>query len=100
MLAARQGDTVVNFSPKQIAEKGEDIYAKKHKVKLEKKHLGEFVAIDIETEEAHVGSDPTEALTKAQKANPTGTAHLIRIGSSGVYRVRYTSGSSRDWVFR
>lgn len=100
MLAVQQGDGVVNFTPQQIADKGEEIYKNKHKAMLEKKHLGEFVAIDIETEEAHLGNDPAEALTKARDANPHSTTHLIKVGSPGVYRVRYTSETSRDWVFR
>ena len=100
MLATQQGDVVVNFTPQQIAKKGEEIYAEKYRSKFEKKYLGKFVAIDVETGEAFLGDDPAEALTAAQKPNPTSSTHLIKIGSPGVYRVGYTSGTSRDWVFR
>ena len=85
--------------PQVIAEKGEGIYKQKYQAEYEKKYLNKFVAIDIMSEKAFVAASPTEAILAAQKENKTGPFHIIKIGASGVYRVGYSIGSRRDWVF-
>lgn len=87
-------------TPQAIAEKGENIYKTKFQKEYEQKYPGKFVVIDITSEEALVADSPEKAIEAAQSKNPGGLFHLIKIGSSGVYRVGYTSGTPRDWVFR
>ncbi|MGH8016559.1 MAG: hypothetical protein ACREBV_10230, partial [Candidatus Zixiibacteriota bacterium] len=65
---------------KQLVQKGQDIYDRRYKKDLEEKHHGEFVAIDVTTEDHYLGSTPDEAAQKAREANPGGFFHLIRIG--------------------
>lgn len=87
-------------SPQVLAQKGENIYNNKYKQDYEKKYQGKFVAIDISTEKAYLADTPEEALKKAQKDNPEGFCHLVRVGSEGVFRIGYTSGNHGDWLFR
>lgn len=77
------------LNPAIIAEKGEKIYQDKLKKKLEKKRLGEFVAIDIETEKHYLGKTAEEALEKARKEAPQKIFHLIKIGAEGIYNVSW-----------
>ncbi|OGC91906.1 MAG: hypothetical protein A2W25_01810 [candidate division Zixibacteria bacterium RBG_16_53_22] len=72
---------------KELAQKGEEIYARKYKEELEKSHHGQFVAIDVTNEKYFLGTTPGEAAQKAAQENPGGFFHLIRIGFSGVYRM-------------
>ncbi|MEW6052140.1 MAG: hypothetical protein AB1644_13890 [Candidatus Zixiibacteriota bacterium] len=72
---------------KELTEKGQEIYNRRYKAELEKSHYGEYVAIDVATEEFYLGASPEQAATNAAKANPGGFVHLIRIGYSGVYRM-------------
>jgi len=72
---------------KELAQKGEEIYTRKYKPELEHSHHGQFVAIDVISEDFFLGSTPEEAAQKAAKQNPGGFFHLIRIGYSGVYRM-------------
>lgn len=91
----------MGYSPQISADRGEQIYQQKYKAKLEAENPGQYVAIDIDTENIYLGSTPEEALGKAQKQAPRGQFHLIRIGSAGVYRVGYSSGGQNgDWLFR
>lgn len=84
-------------SPQEAADKGTAIYKAKYQTAYEAEHPGKYVAIDITTEKAWVADTPEEALTNAQKANPAGFFHLIRIGSAGVFRVGYTQHNAREW---
>jgi len=69
--------------PAEIAEKGMEIY-KKVRDQLEKKYFGEFVAIDIQSEEYFVGKTQIEAIEKAKKHFPTKIFYLMKIGFSAV----------------
>lgn len=86
--------------PRVIAEKGEEIYARLYKTDYERDHPGQFVAIDITTQKAYLSTTPEGALEAARKASPTGSFHLIRVGSPGVFRVGYTARSSGHWISR
>jgi hypothetical protein len=88
------------LNPEMIAEKGEQIYKDKLKEKLEDKHKGEFVAIDIDSEKYFLGDSPEAALKKATQKFPSKIFHLIRIGHLGVYKVSWSAGSNKyGWVF-
>lgn len=87
-------------SPQVLAQKGEDIYNKKFRKEYEEKYQGKFVAIDITTEKPFLADTPEEALQKAQIESPDGFYHLLKVGSTGVYRLGYTSSTSGDWLFR
>jgi hypothetical protein len=86
-------------NPTEIAKAGEKIYDKNFRTKLEAKHPGQFVAIDVNSEKAFIADTPTEAVKAAQHASGQALIHLIRIGSSGAFKVSYRSNAARDWVF-
>jgi len=90
----------VPSNPQAIADQGERIYAERYKAQFEAEHLGKFVAIDIKTGHATLGSTSDEALESAKKINPNGLFHLIRVGSPGAFRVSYTSNGNNDWLYR
>jgi hypothetical protein len=72
---------------KSVAKRGNEIYSRKYKAKLEKSHRGEYLAIDIKNEESFLGNSPGEAAKKAEKKNPRGPFYLLRIGFTSVYRM-------------
>ncbi len=76
--------------PRAIAELGEKIYSERYRAQYEAEHLGKFVAINVKTAHATLGSTSEEALESARTADPKGLFHLIRIGSAGAFRVSYT----------
>ena len=87
-------------TPQTIAEKGEQIYREKYQAEYEQKFLNKFVAINITSGKAIVADSPTGAILAAQKGEHAGGPfHIIKIGSSGVYRVGYSAGGRHDWVF-
>lgn len=86
-------------NPQVLAELGEKIYRDRYQREYEQQHLGKFVAIDVETQEAYIGDSPEEAFDIARREAPTGLFHLIRVGYPGVYRVSHAIANP-DWIFR
>ena len=89
-------------NPKVAAELGEKIYRERYKEQYERDYPGQFVAINILTEEAFISATPEGALDNAHVAAPGGIFHLIQVGHAGAFRVSYSSSqdSAMDWVFR
>ena len=92
--------TMVISNPREAAERGEKIYHDKYKTAFETEHYGKYVAVDITTEEAHVADSPEDAIAIARKHNPRGVFHLVKVGSTGAFRVSYTSNADMDWLFQ
>jgi len=74
-------------TPREMAARGERIYAEKYKQDYEAKYRGQFAAIDVISEKAFVAEFADDVLQKARKAEPAGVFHLIKIGFSGAFRV-------------
>lgn len=65
--------------PTEIAHKGEDVYRKVGK-QVEKKHLGDFMAIEVESGTYFLGETQIEALEKAKRRFPTKVFYLTKVG--------------------
>ena len=72
---------------KELANKGQEVYERRYKKKFEKSHQGQFVVIDVFTEDFYLGATPEEAAEKARDDRKGGFFHLIRIGFDGAYRM-------------
>jgi hypothetical protein len=86
-------------NPKATAERGEKIYNEKYRDKFEKKHLGLFVVIEIQTAKAYLGETAEQALEAAREEAPRRTFHLPKVGAAAAFRVSYSPNASLDWVF-
>ena len=78
-------------SAEKIAAAGEEIYRRLHQERLEAERPGQFVAVDVSTEEAYVAELSVDALQTARASAPTGVFHLIRIGSPTAFQKGYMS---------
>jgi hypothetical protein len=59
----------VTATPQEIAESGESggaLYKEKFRAEYEQKHSGNYLAIDIESEELFLADTPEQALQAAQ----------------------------------
>lgn len=65
--------------PSEIAQKGTEVYRKISK-RIEKKHIGSFIAIEVESGRYFLGQTQVEAIEKAKKHFPTKIFYLIKIG--------------------
>jgi len=89
------------WSPKAVADAGEQLYLEKYKAEYEQKYHGKFVAIDVNSGEATIADSPDQALEQAKAAHPDGIFHLIRVGFKSAFEIGFTyQNASSDWLFR
>ena len=70
----------------RLAEKGEEIYRRKLKKKLEPKYIGKIIAIEVESGEYFIGNDLGEATDKAEAAFPDKIFYFKRVGYKAVFK--------------
>ncbi len=77
----------MRFNPRAIARRGHEIFERR-RATLERRHRGEYVLIDINTEKLFVASSPEAVYRKAVEKHERGPFHLIRIGHRAAFRSR------------
>jgi hypothetical protein len=68
------------YTAQEIARRGEEIYERDFKEKLEPAHTGKFLVIDIDTGDHEMDTDEVAAFQRAMARNPDGNRYLKRIG--------------------
>ncbi len=69
----------------EIGERGVAIYTSKLRLLLEPQYRGQFVAIDVETEDYEVACDADEASDRLWKRRPDAQILVERIGYPAVF---------------
>jgi len=85
-IAATQTGATPVF-PGDISAKGYEIYDKKYRTDFEHQHYGKFVAIDLKSQQAFLADFPEKAMSEAKNACPDGIFYLLRVGSSGAFKI-------------
>ena len=78
---------VAQASPEEIARRGEAIYDRDIRPKVEPQLVGEFVIVDVLTGEYEVARDDLTASHRLLARNPEALMNGIRIGSPAAYRI-------------
>ena len=89
-------DLILN--PKLVAERGEEIYRRKFKIDFEDRYKGQFVVVDVNSENAYLGQTPEQAYANARQGAQRGVFHLMKVGEAGAYRVSYSADGDLDWL--
>ena len=90
----------VPSAPQRIATKAQGIYDALD-ADLKTANEGQFMVIDVASEEHYIGESSEEAFRKARGAAPHGVFHLIRIGSEATYRTSFSTGhAAGNWHWR
>lgn len=75
--------SLATVHPLEIAQKGTQVYRNISK-QIEKDHLGDFVAIEVESGKYFLGQTQIEAIEKAKKHFPAKIFYLMKIGFPAV----------------
>lgn len=75
------------YSSAEIAERGQALYNRDIRDKLDLSALGKFLALDIETGEYEIDADERAALRRAREKHPDAALYLLRIGHPAAYRL-------------
>ncbi len=75
------------YTAKEVAERGEAIYEKQFRAQVEAGHQGEFLVLDIETEDYEVAPDDVTATKRLLSRHPQAVIYGLRIGAAIAYHV-------------
>ena len=76
-----------NYTSKEVASRGEAIYKKQIRNKVEPKHKGKFLVIDIETGEYEMNADDLIATKRLLAKHPDAVIYGLQIGFPTAYRI-------------
>lgn len=68
------------YSREEVIERGKRLYQERVKEQVEPRHLGEFLALNVETGAYTLGIDSRTALQTARAQWPNGSLFLLRVG--------------------
>ncbi len=76
-----------NYTSKEVASRGEAIYKREIRDKVEPKHKGKFLVIDIETGEYEMNVNDLAATKRLLAKYPNAIIYGLQIGSPTAYRI-------------
>lgn len=79
---------ILTYTPAEIGERGAAIYAAKLRPILEPHSHGQFVAIDIESEDYAVANEASDASDQLRLRHPSALILVERIGYPAAFCVR------------
>lgn len=77
----------LNYTPSEVELQGESIYRRQIRDKVEPKHKGKFLVIDIETGEYEIDADDLVATKRLLVKYPNAVIYGLRIGFPTAYRI-------------
>ncbi|MFQ5707620.1 MAG: hypothetical protein ACE5HO_09245 [bacterium] len=80
-----------NYTPDEVSSKGEAIYEKQIRNKLESRHKGEFLVIDVKTGKYEIDPDDLVATKRMLAKYPDAVLYGLRIGFPTAYRIGHLS---------
>lgn len=79
------------YSTEETIVRGEAIYERDIRSKVEPEHDGRYLVIDIITGEYSISDNELSAFDHAERCNPNGSFYVKRVGRTAVHRI----GSAR-----
>ena len=83
---------IPTYTSQEVASRGETLYVQQIRDKVNPKHKGKFLVIDIETGEYEINDDDLVATKQLLTNHPNAVIYGLRIGYPAAYRIG--SGSS------
>lgn len=70
-----------------IVERGQALYERDVRARVEPQHNGQFLAIDIETGAYAIGPTAIEAIRDIKRQRPNAMLYILRVGHPAAYRL-------------
>jgi hypothetical protein len=78
-----------NYSSDEVVRRGEEIYRRDLKDKLEPGNKGKMVVIDIESGDYEMDPEDLEASMRLKKRRPNAVIYGLRIGYPAAYKMGF-----------
>lgn len=76
-----------HFSSQEIAERGQALFEREIRCRLDASARGKFLVLDVETGEYEIDADERAAFKRARAKHPGAPLYLIRVGHPTAYRL-------------
>jgi hypothetical protein len=86
-LVARLVMPHIRYSSDEITERGQALYDRDIRDRLDASAQGKFLVLDIDTGEYEIDADERAALKRARGKRPDAALYLLRIGHPTAYRL-------------
>ena len=73
------------LDPKEVATRGEEVYASEIKAAVEEQHQGEFLILDVASHDYEMDWDDMAAQERLEQRQPQGIFYGLRVGSPTTY---------------
>jgi hypothetical protein len=74
-----------NYTPEEVVARGEEIYDRDIRPKVEAMNKGKFIVIDIETGEFEIDDRDVQATKRALAKRPDAVLYGVRVGDTTAY---------------
>jgi hypothetical protein len=78
---------MTSYTPEEIAARGDAIYEQHLRDKVEPQHYGQFLILDIESQDYEIDNDDMAATQRLLARHPQGILYGLRIGYAAAYRI-------------
>lgn len=85
---AGHGMTISDLAPPAVVQRGQAIYDKSLRDRLEPVHVGKFVAIDVMTGDYEIDVWASGAMQRLRARNENRVTCLLRIGHAAAFKLR------------
>ena len=75
------------LNKEEVVRRGREIYEREIRAKVEPKHDGEFVVVDVTTGSYEVDESDVTASDRALEKNPDAVLCFLRVGRPAAYRI-------------
>ena len=75
------------LTKEEVVRRGREIYEREIRAKVEPKHDGEFLAVDVTTGSYEVGESDVAVSDSVLRKNPGAVLYLMRVGRRAAYRI-------------
>ena len=75
------------YTPQEVESRGEATYVQQIRDKVDPKHKGKFLVIDIETGDYEMNADDLVATQRLLSNHPNAVIYGLRIGFPTAYRI-------------
>ena len=76
-----------SLPPAEVVRRGEELYNRLLRTRLEADHKGQIAAIDVDSGDYEVGATVLEASDRLRLRRPDAEVFLLRIGDRALYRI-------------
>jgi hypothetical protein len=75
------------YTTEEIVQRGEEIYQRDIRDRVEAHNKGKFLVLDIDTGDYEIDADELAALERAAAKHPDGARYILRIGYPTAHRL-------------